>query len=262
MNRSGVFWGAILILLGVLLLLNSLGILPVNVWAVFWPLALVIFGISLLVGAFAGRGQKTAENLALQLKGYEAAEVTISYGAGSLTMQGGAAPDELLNGRFNGGVAHQLGDKDEVALVELRSPSGNVWNWGSWHDRSWSIDLNNDLPIDLRLDTGASESYIDLSKTQTRSLRLKTGASSNVLILPAAAGETSVVIEGGAGSVEVRIPDGVAARIEGQAALGELKVDRKRFPRSGAANQSNDYDTAANKTTIRVRFGVGEVKIA
>jgi hypothetical protein len=261
MNRSGVFWGAILILLGVLLLLNSLGILPFNVWTVFWPLALVIFGISLLVGAFAGRGQETAENLALQLKGFEEAEVAINYGAGKLTIDSGAAPDELLNGTFRGGVEHRLGDKGEKALVELRSPSTFFWEWWSWRDRSWTLYLNNDIPLDLRLDTGASETYVDLSKTRTHVLRLKTGASSNELILPSAAGETRVEIEGGAGSVSVRVPEGVAARIDGSVSAGDLNVDRTRFPRAGSTFQSDGYDIASHKVDIHVSFGAGEVKI-
>ena len=46
----------LLIALGVLFLLNTLGIFEVNVWQVIWPLAMVLVGISILLG---GVGRRT-----------------------------------------------------------------------------------------------------------------------------------------------------------------------------------------------------------
>lgn len=261
MRNWGVFWGLILILLGVLFLLNTLGIIPGNVWAIFWPLALILFGLSIVAGGF-GRRRATTENLALQLKGFEEAEVTIRYGAGRLTIGGGAAPDELLNGSFAGGVTHRLGEKGERALVELRSPETVFREWWSGRDRAWNLNLNTDIPLDLILDTGATKSLVDLSKTQTKSVKLKTGASSHELLLPAAAGRTKVKLEGGAGSIAVQVPDGVAAAIKGSVGVGVLTVDQARFPRKGSDYRSLDYDEAVNRVNIRVNFGAGEVKIS
>jgi hypothetical protein len=154
-------------------------------------------------------------------------------------------------------VEHSLSQEGETARVELRSPV----DWPSWQDRTWNVALNGDIPLTLDLETGASENLINLSKTRVRRLILRTGASSVDLTLPSAAGETAVDIEGGAGSVVVRVPDGVAARIDGAATLGNFDVDEARFPRAGAIRQSPDYDTAANRAAIHVRFGAGEVKI-
>lgn len=259
MRSGGILWGILLILAGVLFLLNSLGILAVNVWAVIWPAALVLFGISLLLSAFRRHSddESRVEALALQLKGFEEAAVDIHYGAGRLSLDGGAAPDELLSGTFRGGVEHKLGQEGERARVELRSPLDRT----SWEDRDWNVLLNSDIPLVLKFEVGAAEMMANLAKTQSKAVTVHTGAGRVDLILPAAAGETNLTIEGGVGAVTVRLPEGVAGRVEGTAVLGNLNVDESRFPRIGSVWQSEDYETAANRAAIHVTFGAGEVKI-
>lgn len=43
-----MFWGTIIIVIGMIMLLKNLGIITTGVWSVLWPLLLIIFGISLL----------------------------------------------------------------------------------------------------------------------------------------------------------------------------------------------------------------------
>jgi hypothetical protein len=125
---------------------------------------------------------------------------------------------------------------------------------------NWDMRLTQALPIALDLRTGAGEYHLDLSDVQVDDLQLKTGASSTHLTLPANAGHTRVRYEGGAASLSIRVPDGVAAciRVDG---LSDTHVDTNRFPRSGHAYQSSDYDTARNKIDISIDIGVGSVDI-
>lgn len=259
MHHGGMIWGVLLVLAGVLFLLNSLGILAVNVWGVLWPTALILFGVAALAGAFRrGEADGVVEGLALQLKGYEEAAVSIRFGAGRLALAGGAPPDELLNGSFGGGVIHQLDPDGEVARVELRAPDGLPPSEG----REWDVALNEAIPLTLDLSTGASETLLNLTATRTRRLDVHTGAGRVELDLPAAAGQTAVQIEGGAGEVIVRVPEGVAARVTGVTVLGALEVDEERFSRAGEGWQSADYGSAANQVEITVRFGAGRVQIS
>ena len=55
MRKSNLFWAVILILVGILLLLNSLDILNVDVWGLIWPLFLILLGIWTLWGVFFSR---------------------------------------------------------------------------------------------------------------------------------------------------------------------------------------------------------------
>ena len=43
-----IFLGKLLIIFGVLLILQNLGIIPKGVWEFFWPLVLILVGINLV----------------------------------------------------------------------------------------------------------------------------------------------------------------------------------------------------------------------
>ncbi len=52
MGRWGpIFWGLMLVLVGVVWLLSNLGILPENWWGVVFPLLLIAWGIMIWLGS-------------------------------------------------------------------------------------------------------------------------------------------------------------------------------------------------------------------
>ena len=76
------------------------------------------------------------------------------------------------------------------------------------------------------------------------------------------AGLTRAKIRAGMASVDVRVPDGVAARIRAKGGMAEINVNRDRFPRSGDNYQSPDYDSAEHKVEIDAETGMGSLRIA
>jgi hypothetical protein len=44
-----MFVGFLLLLLGVLMLLDRLGIITVNIWDYFWPAVIIAFGLALIL---------------------------------------------------------------------------------------------------------------------------------------------------------------------------------------------------------------------
>jgi hypothetical protein len=136
------------------------------------------------------------------------------------------------------------------------------WNWwGGAGTLDWTLALNSGIPLALRLETGASQTQLDLSALRVTELILKTGASATEITMPANAGLTRARVESGAASVKVRIPQGVAARISGKMGLGALDVDQRRFPPRGAGYESDDFITAANRVELEVEGGVGSVDV-
>lgn len=84
--RSRVFWGGLLIVFGLVLLLNTLGVfagLNFNLWGVLWPVAMMAAGVWLLwVSWGTRRWQQQAEPLSIPLPEVARARVRMNHGAG------------------------------------------------------------------------------------------------------------------------------------------------------------------------------------
>jgi hypothetical protein len=61
--------------------------------------------------------------------------------------------------------------------------------------------------------------------------------------------------------VVLRVPPGVAARVEGVMGLGKPDVDTARFPKVDGGYQSSDFAQAADRVDVRVDGGVGSVTV-
>lgn len=259
-------WAIILILVGVLLILSNLGVIQINVWGLVWPLLLLGAGVWILWNALAQRAGPETQEAVVRLEGASRGRVHVRHGAGRLAVAAGSAPDVLLAGTFAGGVDCQTNREGDLLAVDLRVPQGEAlwarpWNWGPAGALHWRLELNRDVPLALRFDTGAGEATIDLTDLRVGDVVLKTGASSTTLRLPANAGNTRVSIEGGAAAVSIHVPQGVAARVDAQGGLAGISVDRERFPRSGNLYQSADFDGAVNRVEIKAQIGVGTVDV-
>jgi hypothetical protein len=263
MRRPGVrlwalTWPLVLIAVGILFFLSTSGLLGLGLGDLvrrWWPVALIVIGAWYLLGAVWPGSHRSTERLALPLEAAQAADVRIRFGAGELTV-GSAAAGMLVEGDFEGGVVHRLGGP---GLVELSQDAGGL----SWFDRrhDWRFGVTAEVPLDLRVETGASRALLDLRGMRLRTLTLQTGASETRVALPSAAGESVVRAETGAAQLTIEVPAGVGARIRSRMALGRTSVDTDRFPRSGDGYESAGYASAPNRVEIDIQGGVGSVRI-
>lgn len=260
-TRSGIWglWGPIaLACIGIVLLLATTGTLGTSSTQIlrWWPLAVIALGIWFLIGALLVRDvQPRTETLAIPLGGLSEAEVRLSFGGGELRI-GPAADGMLVSGTFEGGVLQRSTGPGRLSLQPY-DPGVAFWDSRPLH---WEVGLARDIPVDLRLDTGANRSTVDLSALRIRRLELHTGASDTYVRLPAS-GATSVRAEAGVASVTIEVPEGVSARIRSHMAIGTSKVDETRFPRSLDGWASADYESAANRVEIDIQGGVGAVRV-
>ncbi len=259
---SGIWaftWPIAWIVVGVLLLSSTTGSLatgPGEVIAEYWPWALVALGVWFIIGAVVPAGRGLAETLAIPLAGATDASVRIQFGAGNLATRP-AAPGNLVDGDFAGGVIHRL---IGPGRVELQQDT----RYGlPWLERAsnWTVGLTAEVPLDLRIDAGANKSVLDLRELRVRGLELHTGASDTRVLLPRAAGMTTVRAEAGAASLTIEVPQGVAARIRTRMALGSTQVDQTRFPPTAGGFESPDFMSAANRVEIDAQGGVGSLRV-
>jgi hypothetical protein len=261
MGRNAIFWGVLILLLGCLFLLDSLGVISINLGMIIFPLFIIAVGIWILWGTASKKTLET-QHATVQLQGANRARVRIRHGAGRLHLKAGNAGGDLIVGDFGGGLDKNVIRSDDLLDVTLSLPARiflPIWQPGNRLD--WELALAPDVPIELELETGAGETSLDLSGLHVMRLRMNSGASSNRVTLPECAGFTQVEFRTGAASLDIRIPEGVAARIRASGGLASILIDNNRFPRSGKVHQSLDYDTAANKIDVLVETGVGSVNI-
>lgn len=262
MRRNGLFWGAVLVLIGGLLLANNLGIAKIN-FAVIWPTILIALGAWVLIGPVVMRRAVETEQVSIPLEGATKAHVRLRHGAGRLEIKGGAGANDVASGAFGGGVEYRARMDGDTLKVRMRVPSDFFFPFPMFNTGGldWSVALNNTIPMGLDIGGGANDAHLDLTELKLTELRIETGASSMELALPVNAGFTKVRIESGASSMNIRVPGGVAAHIRASGGASDISVDASRFPRVGDVYQSPDYETAANKVEIKAEIGAGAIRV-
>lgn len=256
MSRSSLFWGVILVVVGLGLLVGNL--LQISVWEFIWPLALIFAGAWILFGRRLRQGEM--ENIVVPMEGAAAGKVRIDHGAGTLTIRGGCGPDNLAEGSFGGGVSFKRARVGDAAEVEFRFPQDHI-SWIPGDARDWNVHLTEVVPLAVTINAGAGKIDADFSGLNLTNLNVSTGASAVDIILPSAIGVTRAKIEGGATAVNVRVPEGTAARIHSDSGLSSLSVDTQRFPQQGNLYVSPDFDITLSRVELEISVGVGSVTI-
>ncbi len=266
MSRHSFFWGALILLVGLAFLASSLGWFQgVNIWNLIWPFILISLGLWFIFSTLTSKHRPLPTSTGkVDLGNATDAEIILKHGAGKLDVGTAVAEDVLLEGNFTGEV-EQKDDRDgKHAHVVVQANPRMMENFPGVLGTtgfSWKIGLTKKIPLTLKVESGASDTTLDLRELKVTDLKIDTGASSTRVILPAKAGSSNVKISAGAASIDVTIPDGVAARIKLSTAISGNKVDNNRFPWNGSVYESADYETAKNKVDIKIDSGVGTVDI-
>jgi hypothetical protein len=280
-------FGILLIGVGVLLLLQTLGVVDWWVWADvwrLWPLALVATGLILVFGrlhrwagaviavaavgvaigiaATASGGEAVTTTYDVPSGGVTSATVKLDFGGGDLNVE--ALPPgspSLLSATFKDhadGVKHSFTQSGQDATVDIR-PDRGVFR--TIRDREWQVRLAQDVDLAIEVDAGAGAFTLDLEDLDADTLDISFGAASLKLMLPATAGHVSAKVSGGASSIEVLVPAGVAARIKNDSGLSSVEIDEGRFPRSGEFHISPGFDTAENRVDLQISAGVSSIEV-
>jgi len=254
-----VWWPLAVIAVGLILLVATTGVAGTNLAEVarWWPVLAIGVGVWFLVGAALYRQPShVLETMAIPLDGVRQADVRMRFGGGELVV-GQAPPNTLISGQFEGGVFNR---SPEPGRIELE-PGVDPLPFGLDRPLHWNVGLTSQIPVDLRLETGASRSFINLNGLLVRRVTLKTGASETRVRLPVE-GITTFSADAGMASLNIEVPQGVAARIKSRMAIGTTSVDEHRFPRFFDGWSSPDFETATNRVDIEVKGGLGAVRVS
>lgn len=207
---------------------------------------------------------------AIPLDGAARARLQLEHGAGQLNIGAEGAGPNLLQGHFGGGLESRTQRAGEVLDVHLQVPTRQgfmslrfPWTWGPSNLLDWQIGLNRQVPLALSVESIGGAATLELGALQVTELDLKASAGTAVIGLPERAGQTTARIEAASASLVIRVPPGVAARIETAKAMASAEIDIARFPvvQDGHEYRSADYDTAVNRVDLAIDVAVGSVKV-
>ncbi len=261
MRRGEVFWGALLVILGVLLWLRAAGLLTGDIFAWFWPFVVIAAGVWILLGSGVSRpGAGAAASFSVRMDEAKEASLRIDAGMGRLDIRGGAREGDFLTGTQAAGMKQTVqhaGDRLDVRIeagpsfVPFIGPEGGAWEY----------QLASTIPTAITIHAGASRLDLDFSEVRVTRFSFEGGASNLNLTLPAHVDNTMVDLEAGAASIEVRVPDGVALRLRAKS-IGSLNVNESRFPRRDMdIYQSADYDLSPHRADVTIDGGATSVRV-
>lgn len=259
MRRDNLFWGGVLVIVGVLLYLQAQGYIG-NVFQYFWPLALILVGGWIILGVYWKPAPSTGDTFSIPLGTAQSVKYSFAHGVGQLEISGGAPAGQALVGTYAVGMnrrSHLNGDRLEVrveagpSFVPVVGPSEGIWRF----------QLAQDIPVLLTVESGASFLNIDLKDVLATRFALKTGASSANVTMPAR-GASLLDVEAGAASINILVPETTAARIRVREGVTAVNVDPNRFPRlDSGIYQSSDYDGSSDRTEINIQSGLGKLSV-
>jgi len=288
-----VFWPLLLIVIGVLFLLNSLGYIDLNFWELwrFWPVVLILIGLDLLLGRRSrlgnlivlllslaviggcvllvvqtpGRlaGGSEVDRIAEPLDGAERASLDIRSVVGELTIsQLEDSPSlveatlDLATSRKPVWKAERRGDQ---VSMQLAYEGGGSFSIGWGRGETWDLRLSPAVVWELKGNIAAGEGRLDLTGLDLDALTLELGAGQYVVTLPEKVGG-KVAIKGGVGSLVLKIPETMAARVSIQRGIVPVSMS-DRFEKKGDVYVTRDWETSNNRVEVEINLGVGSITV-
>jgi hypothetical protein len=296
-RRVGLLGPVILIGLGIIFLLNNLGLLEWTVWEALlrlWPVLIIGIGLDLLIGRrsiwgsllvvvlvlglaagavalYESRPRGAAgfdhEVIEVPLEGASEGEVNLDLSVGRLEVQDAGASDLLVEGevalRSGENLRSEARSEGETIFYSL---SSDLREWrgisfpGSWlRDRLWTLSFNREIPLRVTIDVGVGEVIVDLSGLAVRELDLNGGVGRMVVTLPEGI-DAEIRMDLGVGENVLRVPEGVGVRVRAEGGLAPVTTP-SGYTRSNGIYTSPNYGTAESRVDVEISAGVGAIVI-
>lgn len=294
-RQSGIVGPLILIGLGVVLLLNNLGLVDWSLWEVvlrLWPVLLVAAGLDLILGRRSAWGSLLALVLTLVVLGLalwlsqtgaevghaarteiiahtlgdeSRAEVIIDPGVGSLRIEGSVDSGNLIEGTVRLGrgeeLVHDSSTLDEAVVYSLESDATSFGPFaGGWAvQRRWDLKLSPEVPLVLRAELGVGEAKVDLTGLELQSFELDLGIGQALVVLPDA-GSYNVKTSCAIGQTVVVIPESLAVRAQLDTGIAARQVPAG-YDCDENVCTSPGYETASARIELELSQPIGSLVI-
>ncbi len=294
-NVKKIFWGILLLIIGLVWMGKNLGIITFPWHALFnmWPMILIFWGISVLpikntlklgllvlsvlislVLLFQMKDTKnywffhwddeTESTEVQQLKikydtTFQKAQLHFEANAANIVLQDSTT--ELFDFQSNTkNDRYEMTSKTDSQTTQISvSSKKKRKHWGVGGEKV-TFSLNTRPVWDVNFDVGAADLDFDFSPYKTSNISLNAGASSIHLKLGALVPLTKVDIEAGASSVHIEIPKASGCEIHCDHALSSKSF--KDFTQSSDnVYKTPNFETASQKIIINMDAGISDIKV-
>lgn len=203
--------------------------------------------------------QTHVETRSVELDKTEEVRVDLKMGAGELSVRGGSP--KLMEGEFKytrsvmrPNVRYDAtGFRGDLVVEQVGH------GHSSGHNR-WDVRLNDEKPMDLKVEFGAGEGRLELGTLRLRNIEVHMGVGELRLDLRGTPkNDYSVDIRGGVGEATVYLPKNVGIIADATGGIGGISAHG--LEKVDGRYTNSDYGHA--KTTIRldIRGGIGAINL-
>jgi hypothetical protein len=297
-HRPNLFWPLILIGLGLILLLQTLDLLPPGLWPALvslWPALLIVLGLDMLIGRASWRrallvpalgvlvvaavlaASAVRANLApaampqalsQPLLDAQTAQINLDVSAAELNLSALAQPSNLMEGEAVLGAGQSVeqhysslageGQLDLAQRQDMRLMPFVAWRNAG--SARWDVQLTSAIPLGLGVHTGLGRAHLDLAELKLLRLNLQTGLGPTFVIFPPR-GSLRATVSTGLGAVVLTIPVDLPTRLTVSPGLVAVQIP-SRFARAGQVYTANNYGAGSGDyLDLTLNAGLGSVTI-
>ena len=294
-QRRGLLWPVLLICIGLLLFAGQYGYLPpVSARALLslWPVLLILVGVEIALarrqplvalaieiaiviaavgvavaaprGGFFSVAPQGTTSARVDRDSAKLLSLRVEGGAGTYTLRGGATA--LVEATSDGGQISVRTDRRADSTDVRVQPADTGFAFGSSAPSNVDVHIASDILASVRVSGGAGDFTVDLHDIKVRDARVETGASKLELTLPRASGDVNVIVQAGAATIVIIVPDDVEARVTTTGGILTTTSQNARLSGTPAARNSTSYETAGyatakDRVTVSIEAGASSITI-
>jgi|TARA_B100001971_G_C18244644_1_gene573364 hypothetical protein len=277
--KKGLLAGIILLAIGILLLLKTMGILSFSIWqgfGTYWPVGLILMGIAYMFkqkglafvifvltltmgivyiseGQFIETGEQREIVQEAAFEDIDNLNLDLDFGAGVVNLEGKNGSYLVRNNVQTSGLKDpKFKYQDGTVSISRRSQG---FDFLKKIEEKWDLKISSEVLLDIDMDYGAAEMNLDLRNLKVNSLDVDSGASKTEIIFGSY--PTKVDIDTGASKLTLKFPEdiGVIIEIDG----GAITKHLDGFIVDGTRYKSSNYDIT--KDNIQVEIDAGATTI-
>lgn len=294
-RRGGLIGPLILIGLGVVFLLNNLGIVSWSVWGMLlrlWPVLLIAAGLDLILGRHSVWGSLAAllltvavlgaalwlsqtgpgparaartEEIAQPLGDVQQAQLTVEPGVGRLHVGAAIDSPNVIEGTVDLARQEELTqdftvqEQGAVFTLSTQRTSFGPFTTGWPATRLWDLQLSPRVPWHVQASLGVGEMDLDLSGVTLDDLDVDLGIGQTVVSLPPE-GRFTARVEGAIGQTVIVIPEELAAQVR-----WDTGITGRQMPEEYRCEEevctSPGYEGADDRVDLEVSQAIGNLVI-